>query len=135
MFDKLKVIFDLFRVGGEIENAAAAKNFQNLTNAIGALLLLVVQVASWFHLTLPIDQATAMAIAGGIVAVLNVVLTTISSQKVGLLPAAAGNGAGGGDSSGGQGLPDVPAPAPAPAVAVQPVGDTAGPATNMEYRN
>lgn len=79
-------LFNLLRVGSELRAAVLAKNLQNITNALGALILIAVQVAKGFGYPLPIDEGMALSIAGGFVAVVNVILTTISSKKVGVLP-------------------------------------------------
>jgi hypothetical protein len=65
--------------GYELSNAAAWKNVQNAINVIAGILFVVVQ-----SYQLPIDKDTINLLAGGIVAVVNIVLTVATSEKVGL---------------------------------------------------
>jgi hypothetical protein len=65
--------------GYELSNAAAWKNVQNAINIIAGILFVVVQ-----SYQLPIDKDTVNLLAGGIVAVVNIVLTVATSEKVGL---------------------------------------------------
>jgi hypothetical protein len=75
-------IFDWWQVlykGYELSNAAAWKNVQNAINIIAGILFIVVQ-----SYQLPIDKDTVTLLAGGIVALVNIVLTVVTSKKVGL---------------------------------------------------
>jgi hypothetical protein len=65
--------------GYELSNAAAWKNVQNAINIIAGILFIVVQ-----SYQLPIDKDTVNLLAGGIVALVNIVLTVATSEKVGL---------------------------------------------------
>jgi hypothetical protein len=65
--------------GYELSNAAAWKNVQNAINVIAGILFIIVQ-----SYNLPIDKDTVNLLAGGIVAVVNIVLTVATSEKVGL---------------------------------------------------
>lgn len=65
--------------GYELSNAAAWKNVQNAINIIAGILFIVVQ-----NYQLPIDKDTVNLLAGGIVALVNLVLTVVTSKKVGL---------------------------------------------------
>jgi hypothetical protein len=65
--------------GYELSNAAAWKNVQNAINIIAGILFVVVQ-----SYQLPIDKDTVNLLAGGIVAVVNIFLTVVTSEKVGL---------------------------------------------------
>jgi hypothetical protein len=65
--------------GYELSNAAAWKNVQNAINIIAGILFVVVQ-----SYQLPIDKDTVTLLAGGIVALVNIVLTVVTSKKVGL---------------------------------------------------
>jgi hypothetical protein len=65
--------------GYELSNAAAWKNVQNAINVIAGILFIIVQ-----SYNLPIDKDKVNLLAGGIVAVVNIVLTVATSEKVGL---------------------------------------------------
>jgi hypothetical protein len=71
--------WQLIYKGYELSNAAAWKNVQNAINIIAGILFVVIQ-----SYQLPIDKDTVNLLAGGIVAVVNIVLTVVTSKKVGL---------------------------------------------------
>ena len=84
MFEKLKLFYDLFRKGQELANAEAWKNRQVVANILGGFILAIVALMKAFGYDLPIDSDTAMSIAFGIAAIVNVILTITTSKKVGL---------------------------------------------------
>lgn len=84
MFEKLKLFYDLFRKGQELGNAEIWKNRQVTANILGGFILATVALIKAFGYELPIDENTAMSIAGGAIAIINVVLTLTTSKKVGL---------------------------------------------------
>jgi hypothetical protein len=65
--------------GYELSNAAAWKHVQNAINVVAGILFFVVQ-----NYQLPIDKDMVNLLAGGIVAVVNIILTIATSKKVGL---------------------------------------------------
>lgn len=75
-------IFEWWQVlykGYELSNTAAWKNVQNAINIVAGILFVVVQ-----SYQLPIDKDTVNLLAGGVVAVVNIILTIATSKKVGL---------------------------------------------------
>lgn len=84
MFEKLKSLYDLFRKGQELANAESWKNHQIKANVLGGFILAVIALIKVFGYELPVDENTAMSVAGGIIAIVNVILTVITSKKVGL---------------------------------------------------
>lgn len=81
---KLKALFDVFRKGAAVANPAAWKAGQITTTVLGGFLMALVYLAKAFGHELPIDADTATAVAGGIVAGVNVILTISTSKHVGL---------------------------------------------------
>src|SRR5580704_1361202 len=81
---KLAALWNLFHVGECIENPAAWKTGQVTATALGAVIMAGVGLASTFGYIIPIDSTSALAISGGIIAVVNVVLTIITTDKIGL---------------------------------------------------
>jgi len=74
-------LLDWWRVlykGYELSNAAAWKNVQNAINIVAGILFVFVQ-----NYQLPVDEKLVNLLAGGIVAVVNIVLTIATSKKVG----------------------------------------------------
>ena len=84
MFEKLKSLYDLFRKGQELANAESWKRHQIKANVLGGFILALVALIKVFGYELPVDENTAMSVAGGIIAIVNVVLTITTSKKVGL---------------------------------------------------
>lgn len=85
--EKLKALFDLFRKGSKVANPAAWKEGQVTATVLAAVILAIVHLMSAFGFAVPIDLNTANAIATGIIAVVNVVLTFTTTDKIGLPPA------------------------------------------------
>lgn len=83
--EKLLALMNLFRKGQAVDNAAAWKNHQVTATMVGVVIMALVQVAKAFGYELPIDDTTATAVAGGLIAAINVVLTYITSSQVGVL--------------------------------------------------
>lgn len=77
-------MFEVFQKGRSVLQPGFWKNVQNATTVLGGLIITLVQIAGGMGHALPIDENTATLIAGGIVAVVNVVLTLITSKHVGL---------------------------------------------------
>ena len=82
--NKLLAIWQLFKQGNSVADAAAWKNRQISVTVLAGVILAVINVLSSFGLSVPIDVETANAIAGGVIAVVNVVLTLTTSDKVGI---------------------------------------------------
>lgn len=82
--EKLMSFFSLFRKGSEVADPTKWKKHQVSANMVGGVILAIVAVARSYGYKLPIDDATALTIGGGIVAIVNVVLTVVTSTKAGL---------------------------------------------------
>lgn len=86
MLDKLKGLWNLMQAGKAVADPALWKSRQITVTMLVAVLMAVVQLAKGFGYELPIDENTATAIAGGFLAVINVVLTLSTSDKIGFKP-------------------------------------------------
>jgi hypothetical protein len=84
MFEKLKLFWSLFHQGAACANPAAWKTHQISANQIAAVVTTLVGISAAFGYQVDVNGQTALAIGGGLVAVVNVVLTIISSKTVGL---------------------------------------------------
>lgn len=84
MWDKLKLLFSAFRQGSEIANAAYWKGKQVDSAKLAAFLSVLVLIAKQYGYDTGVDDATILAITGGIYAAVNFVLTNITSKKVGI---------------------------------------------------
>lgn len=84
--ESIKAGVDLFRVGHELEHAAAWKNVQMVGNALSALLIMIVAISHLFGYAMPVwlNDALMQYLAAGIAAFANVILTVTTSTKVGL---------------------------------------------------
>lgn len=85
--NKLQAIWGLFRQGQCITNPTLWKNRQITATVLAGVILAVVNLISAFGYAIPIDVETSNAIAAGIIAVVNTVLTIITTDKVGVKPA------------------------------------------------
>lgn len=81
--NKLTALFGLFRKGAVVTDAAAWKNRQITATVLAGVIVAVVNALAAFGYSLPIDVETANAIAAGIIAVVNTVLTVTTTEKVG----------------------------------------------------
>lgn len=75
------------RAGKEIKNPAAWKNRQNATNALGCILAFAAAVLRLFGVDVPVSEADQLSIAAGgatVLGLVNVVLTTATTRKIGL---------------------------------------------------
>lgn len=81
--NKLGAFLNLFRKGAVISEAALWKQRQVTATVLGSVIMAVVGVLDAYGYTLPIDNETALAIAGGVLGVVNTILTLTTSDKVG----------------------------------------------------
>jgi hypothetical protein len=102
MMEKIKLWFQLFYQGREVANAAAVKNGQITAAKITALLGIAVALAKVYGYEVPFSDHELASLGVVLYALLNWVLTVVTSSKVGL-PA-----------------PAKPEPVPEPAPVVQP---------------
>lgn len=84
MFEKLKALFAVFRVGAQVADPKAWKNGSITATVLAGFLMALVYLGAAFGITIPITPDAAAAIAGGVIAVVNVVVTLISSKHVGI---------------------------------------------------
>ena len=81
---KLAAIFRLFRKGSEVADVEKWKSRQITANMLVALLASVVAVARAFGVAVDIADADLAAIAGGVFAAGNVIVTAVTSKRAGL---------------------------------------------------
>lgn len=89
MINEYKALFDVFQKGKEVKNAAAVKNYHLMGSALAGLLgsALVIAQASGYYI--PISKEDIAQVGVGIASLWefgSVILTVISSKKVGLPP-------------------------------------------------
>ena len=82
--NKLMVLFDLFRKGASVSDPALWKSRQVKSTVLAAFILAVINTASAFGYSIPIDTETANLIAAGIIALVNAVLTVTTTDKIGI---------------------------------------------------
>lgn len=85
--NKLMVLFDLFRKGASVSDPALWKARQVKSTVLAALILAVINTASVFGYSIPIDTETANLIAAGIIALVNAILTVTTTDKIGIVKA------------------------------------------------
>jgi hypothetical protein len=89
MIAEFKAFFTLFQEGKELTNSKVWKNRQNAGNGVIAVLTACAVIANGFGYEIHVDDETLQAAGMGIaavVAIVNNVLTTITSSKVGVKP-------------------------------------------------
>lgn len=82
--NKLKAIFALFRQGSTVADPKLWKERQITGTVLAGFILAVVHVLSAFGVAVPVDIDIANAIAAGVIAVVNVILTITTTDKIGL---------------------------------------------------
>jgi hypothetical protein len=97
---KVSALFRLFRVGGVVANPAAWKAGQITVTALAPVIVALVAVARAYGVNVPISDDDAATLAGGIVVVVNVVLTLTTSARVGIGRTADGAGVDGAAATG-----------------------------------
>ncbi len=81
---KLLALFRLFRKGSEVADVEKWKSRQITANMLVALLASVVAVARAFGVAVDIADADLAAMAGGVLAAGNVIVTIVTSKRAGL---------------------------------------------------
>lgn len=84
--NKLIALFRVFRRGEAVADPALWKTGQIAATAVTALLVALVQAAAAFGIEVPADENQLTAVAAGLIAVLNILLTVATSKTVGLPP-------------------------------------------------
>lgn len=82
--NKLLAIWQLFKKGHVVADPTAWKQKQITVTVLGGVIIAAIQVGNAFGLELPIDEETATAIAGGVIALINWVLTVTTTDKIGI---------------------------------------------------
>ena len=83
---KLWALFDLFRKGSVVTDPALWKQRQITATVLLPLLASLVAASKAFGYDLPLTDADLAQLVGGLVVVINLVLTLATSDKVGLPP-------------------------------------------------
>lgn len=89
MLNKIRTLFNLFRKGEEVANAAAWKNGTIAVNTVAAFLAAVFAAAASFGYSIDASPEQTEAVAGGVIAavgIFNGVMHVVTSKKVGLPP-------------------------------------------------
>ena len=81
---KMKAIWELFQQGKEIADKNKWTTHQVSATMLAGVLLAVVQLAKAYNYELPIDSDTATAIAGGVLTVVNTVMSIMGNKHLGL---------------------------------------------------
>jgi hypothetical protein len=76
-------IFDAFKQGKSLTSSTTWKNVQIATNALACVLGVGVYILQMF-VDIHITNEQILTLSGGIAAIVNVVITIITSDKVGL---------------------------------------------------
>lgn len=84
LLDKLKLALDLFRKGKEVSNVEQWKLGQVTANMIAVFIIAVIQLVQAFGVEVPINNEQVIAISGGLLALVNVVTTVITTKRIGL---------------------------------------------------
>lgn len=87
--NKINAFITLFQKGQEVSNAETWKNRQSIAASIVALLGALLVIAKAFGVDIQVDENTLVAVGSGVAAVyglFNIVITTITSKKVGTAP-------------------------------------------------
>lgn len=82
--NKVSAIWQLFKVGQVVAEPEKWKRRQITVTVLGAVILAVVNLLAAFGMSIPVDTETANAIAGGILAIVNVIFTVTTTDKVGV---------------------------------------------------
>ena len=77
-------LFSLFKKGRCVSNPAKWKNIQINSTLVASILVVLANIAALFGYSIPMDIDTANSIAAGFIAILNVILTLVTSNKVGV---------------------------------------------------
>lgn len=92
--NKISALWALFRKGEAVSDPAAWKNGTITINALAALVLAVGAFAESFGLDLGLSDDLAAQIGGGALALGNIIMHVITSQKIGLPARSGGNDVG-----------------------------------------
>ena len=88
--NKFLSLIDVLRKGSAVADPALWKNRSAIVIALAALIMAAAAAAKAFGYDFPIDNETALGLAGGIAAVVGLLGNFATSDKVGILPAKPG---------------------------------------------
>lgn len=91
MFGKISSLIELFKAGSAVADPAMWKKGQITASLFIAVLYALVHVASAWGLNIPIDQDTINNVSVGALAVVNWVMTLITTDKIGIGKSSATN--------------------------------------------
>jgi uncharacterized membrane protein len=82
--NKISAVIQLVRAGHSVADPVKWKTRQISATVLGAVILAIVNLANAFGVDIPVNIDTANAIAGGIIAIINVIFTLTTTDKIGL---------------------------------------------------
>lgn len=88
MLEKITSVVSLFRLGQSVDNPDAWKKGAITVTVLAPVLLAANQVAKAYGYDIGLTDDQATEVAGGIIAVVNIVVHLISSKTLGVLPPA-----------------------------------------------
>lgn len=85
MLEKIKAGWNVLQQGQVVADPSKWKKHQINANMIAAVVMALVYAAKvYFNVDIPIDQDAAVSLGGGILVVVNVLLTYATTDKIGL---------------------------------------------------
>lgn len=85
MIEKIKAGWNVLHAGECVADPYLWKKHQINSNMLAAFIVAVVSALKAFgNVEIPLDEKSAMAIGGGVLAIVNVVLTMATSDKIGM---------------------------------------------------
>lgn len=84
MFAKFSALMEVLRFGQEVADPAKWKGRQVKANALAGLLLALAALGRSYGIDLPVDNEVALGLATGALAIINAVLTIVTTKKIGV---------------------------------------------------
>lgn len=81
---KLMALWSLFKQGQSVSDPKLWKERQINATVLGGVILALINLLATFGVVLPVTPDEANAVGAGIIAVVNVILTITTTDKVGL---------------------------------------------------
>ena len=81
---RLIALLALFKAGNRVADPALWKKRQIQATALGAVIIAAFQLAGSFGYNIPVDEETGTALAAGIIALVNMILTYTTTNKIGV---------------------------------------------------
>lgn len=132
MFERLGIFISLFRKGNEVADVEKWKKHQMTATIVAPFLAALLMLAKSYGYDIPLNNEDLLQLAGGVVVVVNLVLTMATSKRAGILPAKPSAPAAQvptpasdpAPAPAAQSAPDAPVPDPVAQPPVQPVSQT-----------